>query len=138
MLTGIQTNLVHNRDAGVLGLLVELHHGGRDVAGGDDMLLLADGGLYDGGVEGIGDQADDKVMLGDLGVEGLVVGDIEGDGGRVLDALRQLLGRCLGPACDCDGDASLAQHVQGRPSDEPGAEHEHLAVKSSSVVCQDA
>lgn len=93
--TGIETNLVHNRDASILCLLVELHHGGRHIAGSDDMLLLADSGLDDSGVEGIGDQADDEVMLGNLGVEGLFVGHIERDGVRVLDALRELLGGCL-------------------------------------------
>ena len=50
------------------------------------MLLLADGRLDDGGVEGVGDQADDEVVLGDLGVEGIIVGDIERDGGGSLDA----------------------------------------------------
>ena len=37
-----QADLVHDSDASILALLVELHHGGGDVARGDDMLLLAD------------------------------------------------------------------------------------------------
>jgi len=53
------------------------------------MLLLANGRLDDGRVEGIGDQADDQVVLGDLGVQGTVVGDIEGDGGGILDTSRE-------------------------------------------------
>ena len=36
------------------------------------MLLLADGRLDDGSVEGVGDQADDQVVLGNLSVESLL------------------------------------------------------------------
>lgn len=35
---------------------------------------------------GVGDQADDEVVLGDLGVEGGVVRDVDGDAGGTLDA----------------------------------------------------
>lgn len=93
-----QANLVHDRDARILALLVELHHGRRHVAGGDDMLLLADSGLDDSGVERVGDQADDEVVLGDLRVEGLLVGDVERDGVGVLDAGRERLGVLQSPA----------------------------------------
>ena len=88
-----KANLVHDGDAGLLGGLVQRHHGGRDVARGDDVLLGPDGGLDDGRVPGVGDQADDEVMLGDLGVEGRVVAGIERDGGGALDAVGELLGR---------------------------------------------
>lgn len=88
-----KANLVHDGDAGLLGGLVQLHHGGRDVARGDDVLLGPDGGLDDGRVPGVGDQADDEVVLGDLGVEGRVVAGIERDGGGALDAIGELLGR---------------------------------------------
>ena len=53
------------------------------------MLLLANGRLDDGRVESIRDQADDQVVLGDLGVQRTVVGDIEGDGGGILDTGRE-------------------------------------------------
>ena len=43
-------------------------------------------------MEGIGDQADDEVVLGELCVEGLVVGDIERDGRGSLDTGRESLG----------------------------------------------
>lgn len=56
------------------------------------MLLLSDGGLDDGGVEGVRDQADDKIVLGELGVESLIVGDIERDGAGVLDTGRERFG----------------------------------------------
>lgn len=56
------------------------------------MLLLSDGRLDDGGVEGVGDQADDEVVLRKLGVQGLVVGDIERDGDGVLDTDGERLG----------------------------------------------
>lgn len=68
------------------------------------MLFLPDGGLDHGGVEGVGDQADDEVVLGHLGVEGGVVVNVERDGGRVLHARGQLLGRLEGAAC-CFGSS---------------------------------
>lgn len=84
-----KANLVHDSDARILALLVELEHSRGDVARSDDVLLLSDGGLDDGGVEGIRDQADDKVVLGHLGVEGGIVGHVEGDGRSILDTGRQ-------------------------------------------------
>lgn len=86
------TNLVHDGDAGILGLLVKLHHGRGDVAGGDDILLISDGGLDDGGVVCVGDQANDQVVLGNGSIESLFVVDVEGDGSGKLDALGELLG----------------------------------------------
>ena len=93
-----EADLVHDGDARLLSLLVELHHGRRDVAGGDDVLLGPDGGLDDGGVPGVGDQADDKVVLGNLGVEGGVVGDVDRDGRGAPDAGGEGLGGLEGPA----------------------------------------
>jgi hypothetical protein len=62
------------------------------------MLLLADGRLDDLGVEGVGDQGDDEVVLGDGSVEGLCVVDIEGLRPGILDAGGELLGGQEGPA----------------------------------------
>lgn len=75
------------------------------------MLLLTDSRLDDGSVEGVGDQGDDKIVLGDLSVEGLVVGDIEGDGGGVLDALGELLSRGKSTAGCCTQAQMSAQIV---------------------------
>lgn len=49
--TGVDTNLVHDSDTGLLALLIKLHHGGADIAGGDNVLLGADSRLDDHGVE---------------------------------------------------------------------------------------
>lgn len=49
-------------------------------------------------MEGVWDQGDDEVVLGDSGVEGLCVVDIEGGGLGVLDAGGELLGGLKGPA----------------------------------------
>lgn len=57
------------------------------------MLLLADGRLDNGSVEGVRDQADDEVMLANLSIEGLVVANVKGDGGGALDASRKGLSR---------------------------------------------
>lgn len=72
-----ETNLVHDCDASILASLVELHHGGRDVARGDYMLLLPDGRLDDIGMMRVGDQADDKIMLAHFGIQSFIVGHIE-------------------------------------------------------------
>lgn len=104
----VEADLVHDGDAGSLGLGGQLLHGGADVAGGHDMLLGADGRLDDLGVEGVRDQGDDEVMLANGGVEGLLVVDIEGDRVGVGDAGGELLGRGEGPAgCERLGMPSM-------------------------------
>jgi hypothetical protein len=97
-----QPDLVHDSDAGILALLVKLQHSRRNVARGDDMLLLTDGRLDDGSVEGVGNQADNKVVLRQLGVQGLVVGNIERDGGGILNTGRESFGRFKSSA-SCEG-----------------------------------
>ena len=94
----IQPNLVHDGDAGRLGLLVELHHGRRDIARCHDMLFISDGRLHDDGVESVRDQADDKVMLNNFGIEGLLVVDVERDRGREVDTLGESLSSSGGSA----------------------------------------
>lgn len=76
------------------------------------MLLVTDGRLDDNGVESVGDQADDEVVLGHLGVQRLVVGHIERDGVRVLDALGELLGRGQG-AAGCMRAMGSARQTRG-------------------------
>lgn len=49
-------------------------------------------------MECVGDQADDQVVLGDGGVEGLVVSDIKRDRVGELDALGELLSSFYGSA----------------------------------------
>ena len=49
--TGVDTNLVHNSDAGLLALLIKLHHSRANIASCDNVLLSADSGLDDHGVE---------------------------------------------------------------------------------------
>ncbi len=62
------------------------------------MLVLSDGRFDDGRMEGVGDQADDKVVFRELSVQGLVIGNIERDGGGILDTGRERLGGLNGPA----------------------------------------
>jgi hypothetical protein len=78
------------------------------------MLLLSDGRLDDDGVEGVGDQADDKVVLGELGVQGLVVGDIERDGGGIFDTGRERLGGFESPASCRSVRGLIVKHRFGR------------------------
>jgi len=87
----VKTNLVHDCDTGILGGLVELQHGWGDIAGCDDVLLVADGGLDDRCVEGIWDQGDDEVVLCDFSIESCLVGDVERDRMGILDAFGELL-----------------------------------------------
>ena len=73
------TDLIHDSDACVLGLLFELEHGRRHVACSDNILLFPDRGLNDSSVKGVGDQAYNKVMLRYRSVESLVIIDIQRD-----------------------------------------------------------
>jgi hypothetical protein len=85
------TNLVHDGDPRILYLLFKLKHGWGDITCGDNVLLVSDRGLDDGRVEGVWDQANNKVVLCYRSVEGFVVGDIEGDWLCELDALAEPL-----------------------------------------------
>lgn len=62
------------------------------------MLLGADGGLDDIGVEGVGDQGDGEIDLLQGLVKSSIIGDIEGDGLGVLEALAELLSTLEGSA----------------------------------------
>ena len=62
------------------------------------MLLLSDGRFDDGGMKRIRNQADDEIVLGKLSVKGVGVGDVEGDGGSVLDSGREGFGGFKSPA----------------------------------------
>lgn len=95
----VQTDLVHDCDAGVLCSLIQLKHGWRDIGSGDNVLLLADGRLDNSGMESVWDEGNDQVVFADSGVQSLLVGDIEGDWGSVLDAFGELLCALKGTAC---------------------------------------
>lgn len=49
-------------------------------------------------MEGVWDQADDKIVLRNFGIEGFLVGDVDGDGMGILDSLGELLGAFKGSA----------------------------------------
>lgn len=56
---------------------VELEHRRRNVGSRNDVLLVLDGSLDNGGVVGVRDQADNEVVFGNLGSNGLVVGNVQ-------------------------------------------------------------
>jgi len=85
------TNLVHNSDPGFLCLLFKLEHGWGDITRSDNILLVSDRGFDDGSVEGVWDQANNKIVLWYRSVEGCFVGEIEGDWLCELDALGEFL-----------------------------------------------
>jgi hypothetical protein len=123
-------------------LVLEFQHGGGDVAGCDDILLLANGRFDDSGMEGIRDQRDDQVDFGNFGVECFVIGDIEGDGVGVLDAFTEGFGTFEGSTgydrlaealefcrqvqeqsfTDGDLNASISEDLNCGFGDEAGAE----------------
>jgi hypothetical protein len=91
-------------------------------------------------VEGVRDQADDNVDLGDFGVKGLVVVDVElmmlacvhvqegrsyADGCRVGNALGKSLSLLKSPAGDNDLDTRLSKNLRGRAGDEPSTEQKN-------------
>jgi hypothetical protein len=78
------------------------------------MLLLSDGRLDDDDVEGVGDQADDKVVLREFGVQGLVVGNIERNRGGILDTGRERLGGFESPASCRTVSGLIVKHRSDR------------------------
>ena len=64
----------------------------------DNVGLGTDGGLDDGGVEGVGDQGDDNINLLHSGIELSIVANIEGDSLGVLETSSELLGAVEGTA----------------------------------------
>lgn len=94
----VQTDLVHDRDTSLLALLVQLHHGRRDVRRRHDILLGADGRLDDQRVEGVGDQGDGQVILLKNLVQRIGVVDVEGNRLGVLETFAQFPGALEGSA----------------------------------------
>ncbi len=54
--TGIEADLVHDDDTGILDSLIEFAHGGGDVTRSDDVGLALDGSLDHGSMVGVGDE----------------------------------------------------------------------------------
>ena len=96
--SGVKANLVHNDDASLLDLWLELLHRIRDVRGGDHVLLVLDGGLDDIDVVDVGDERDDKIVLGNQCVERGRVLDVDL---LNLDLAAELRGKCF-----CVGERS--------------------------------
>lgn len=96
--TRINTNLVHDSDTSSLGLSIKLHHSRRDIAGCDNILLVSDSGLDNGGMEGIWDQTDHEIDLCDFGVKVFLLVDIKRDGLSVFDTSAKLLSTREGSA----------------------------------------
>lgn len=92
------------------------------------MLLDGDGGLDDEGVEGVWDQRNDQVVLGNLLLQGLAVVDVEGDGAGVLEVTSdEFLGTVESAAGDSDLHARLVELDQRGSDDEAGAEKEYFS-----------
>jgi hypothetical protein len=106
----LTANLVHDCNSCVLALLVQLHHSRGHVASGNHMLLEPNATLDNSRVKGVPAKAkpsafrpstlsrillrnerDHQIVLGDLSVEGLLVGYIEGDRTGELDTFGEAL-----------------------------------------------
>lgn len=131
--TRVQTDLVHDHDPGLLALVLERLHGRRDVAGGDDVLLVPDGRLDDGSVVDIRDQADDQVTLLQSLVQRLRRGGVDLDGVGTGEGGDHLFGQLDGSAPDGELVALLDDVLDGRGGNEPGTEDEHSLVLVRAV-----
>jgi hypothetical protein len=90
--TRVQTDLVHNNDSGVLGLLLESLHGGRNVRSGDNVLLVPDSALNNSSVVDVRNEGNHEVTVGDGGIEGSSIGNVNGDGLGTSEVGSHLLG----------------------------------------------
>ena len=75
--SGVKTDFVHDGYASFLGLGIELQHGGRNVRGRYDVLLLADRRLDDSGVVCVRNERDGNVDLGDLSIKSIGIVDVK-------------------------------------------------------------
>ena len=90
--TRVQTDLVHNNDSGVLGLLLESLHGRRNVRSGDNVLLVPDSALNNSSVVDVRDEGNHEVTVGDGGIEGISIGNVDRDGLGTSEVGSHLLG----------------------------------------------
>ena len=95
----VQANLVHDCDSSLLCFLLQFEHRGGDIAGCDNILLVPNGRFDDDRMEGIGDQANDQVVLCDFRIESFIVRNIERNGFSILDSRRESFGTFEASAC---------------------------------------
>jgi len=110
--TRVQTNLVEDNDAGLLGLVLKLKHGRGDVRSGDNVLLLSNGRLDNSGVVSVGDQGNNKIGLGNSGVKSSLVLNIKRNG--LGDITSEFLGLGKSTAGNSNLDAvSGSKNING-------------------------
>lgn len=122
--TGVQADLVHDHDPGVLALFLQLLHRRRDVRRGDDVFLVPDGRFDDAGMVDIRDEADDEVTLLECGVERIGRGGVDLDRLGAGELGDHLFGQFDGPATDGELVTLLDDVFDRGGGDEPGTEDE--------------
>ena len=137
--SGIEANLVHDGDAGLCSLVVQLAHGVRDVRRRDDVLLVLDGRLDDVGVLGVRDERDDEVARLDRLVERLVRRRVDLERGRrARERHAERLGRLEVAAPDRELVLGVAQDVVCRGlGDKARAEQQDAALRDTFVHRRD-
>ncbi len=126
------TDLVHDGDASIFRLLLKLEHSWGDIASSNNILLVSNRRLYDGGMVCIGDQANDEIVLGHSGVQSLVIRNVYRDRARKLDTFRQFPSAIKRPA----GWKILIEGVPGetsRTNDSPTVTSIPASVRTSNV-----
>ena len=122
--TGVEADLVHDRDAGSLDLGLQGADGVRHIRRRDDVDLVLACRADHSCMVRVRDERDDEVVRLDRGAEGLCVLHVDLHGA----CLRELGAELGGVAGRADGDAELreAQEVlDDRRGDVARAEHEH-------------
>ena len=141
----LTANLVHDCNSCILALLVQLHHSRGHVASSNHMLIEPNTTLDDSRVKGVSAKArpsafrrsilsrtflrnerNHQIVLGDLSVEGFLVGNIEGDRTGELDTFCEPLSASKGSAgfggsvisCDTEECASNSPTDTSMPKSE--------------------
>jgi hypothetical protein len=132
--SGVNTDLVETDQSSVLELLLQSLHLRVDVRSGDDVDLLLESDLHDGGVVSVRNEGDDDIVTLDGLSEGISGRDVNGHGGGVGELGSEGLGGGEGPASDGKLVVVLGDVVGSGRSNETGTKEKNLLLAGLGSV----
>lgn len=89
--TGVETNLIHDHDSGLLDLIFKFTDAVANVARGYNVRLALDGGLDNGDMVDVRNKRNDKIVLCNSLLQGGAVGHVKGNSSCVGQVASQAL-----------------------------------------------